>query len=147
MAIHKADGVDGQNNFVVKKVLLYAAAAVAVGDCVMIDIADTTNGLGNSIKVSDAANSPLAFGVALTAVGASGGYVQVQTSGPCVNLVTANGVIATLKMIGSNVAGDVSECGAAIDEDNWAFAVCVEAFTAGNADGTMLIIDKGWFSS
>lgn len=147
MAINKSDGVDGQDHVIVRKTMLYAAAAVAVGDCVMIDIADTTDGLGKSIKVSDAANSPLAFGVALTAVGASGGYVQCQLSGPSVNVATANGVIAILKMIGSNVAGDVSECGAAIDEDNWAFAVCMEAFTAGNADGTMMIIDKGWFSS
>ena len=87
MAIHKVDGVDGVNNFPRKFVTLYASEAVTKGDLVALDLSDSTNGVGASIRPADVATDatagggqPIALGFA-TEAAAVGAYCKVQTAG------------------------------------------------------------------
>ena len=158
MAIQKADGVDAYNNFPSKSIKVYCTAAVTAGQVVELDFSatrsplQTTDAFGLSVKpAAGTANLPFACGVALETIGAAG-YVQVQYAGYN-NLVTceAAGGISLGSFVGTDDtnAGRVQSFGAppvtrtsSVDY----FAVCVDAFTAGAADGAILIFDKGYFN-
>jgi hypothetical protein len=100
MAIHKVDGVDGVNNFPRKFVTLYASEAVTKGDLVALDLSNSTNGVGASIRPADVATDatagggqPIALGFA-TEAAAVGAYCKVQTAGKFTDAnVHANTVI------------------------------------------------------
>ena len=62
MAIYKVDGVDGVNQFPKKFVTLYASEVITKGMLVALDLSDTTNGLGASIRPADVATDATAGG-------------------------------------------------------------------------------------
>ena len=111
MAIHKVDGVDGVNNFPKKFVVLYASEAITVGTLVALDLTDTTNGAGASIRPADVATDatagggqPIALGFATETV-AAGKNCKVQTAGKFANaLVHASTAIGD-SLYASIVAG------------------------------------------
>jgi hypothetical protein len=141
MALHKTDGVDGRNNITVKKTVLYGTAAITRGDVVMIDTGDSTNGIGFSVKSADAADSPLAVGVALTTTTAAGN-VEVQTSGLCELVTDSGGTLLAGEITGNDTTGEVRQLAAA-NNTTAPFAVCVRTYTINDDDGAIMIIDKG----
>jgi hypothetical protein len=156
MAIHKVDGVDGDANFPKKFVRLYAAAAVAKGDWVMIDVADTTNGLGASVKKTTggtAAGDP-AFGIAVAAISAGTvGTIQTagkygdETAGGGANVHTDAAAGKYLAAGNGGGAGTANLMDSAITEGS----VCGLALNAAGAgdyganECTVIIVDQGLF--
>ena len=106
MAIHKIDGVDGTNHFPKKFVTLYTAStSIAKGQFVAIDLADTTNGLGASVKLCPAGAASnqagdLCFGVATETIDAAGN-ITIQTAGKFENAYVVNGVEAGDALVGT----------------------------------------------
>jgi len=160
MAIHKVDGVDGDNNFPKKYVRLYAAAIVTKGDWVRIDLDNSENGLGASVEQAPAATAGgdcMVLGVATETV-AAGSYVKVQTAGLYGDNTTGGGAA----VLGSAVTAGgkalvVDDTGAAGQADIFAGAThvltgpCGISISAGGAgdygtnEATVMIIDQGYF--
>jgi len=117
MAIHKIDGVDGVNNFPKKFVTLYASEAVTKGDFVGVDLSDTTNGLGASVRPLDVADglsgSTLVLGVATETVSATTN-VQIQTAGKFENANVAATVAAGDKLFATTTSGRAADQAAAL---------------------------------
>ena len=146
MAIHKIDGVDGVNNFPKKFVTLYGTAAITAGNWVMLDVADTTNGLGGSVVTAAATanGEQLVLGVAAETTTAAGN-IKIQTAGKYVDAAVDVTMTAGSSLVVSaagtpaagraqvQVAGDVCR----------AIGVALEADTAGVAD--VMIFDSGMF--
>jgi hypothetical protein len=126
-----------------RRVMLYCAAAVAVGNCVMIDTADTTNGAGFSVKQSSAADSPLAIGIC-TVAGPAGGYCEVQVGGYSATPTPTAAAINVGSLVGSAASGAIVAVGT-IGATVWPFAVCVDAYTSATVDGIIMIMDKGFY--
>ena len=153
MAIHKIDGVDAVdggsqiNNFPKKFVTLYAAAAVTKGDWVEIDIADTTNGRGASVKTTVAGSVRQAFGVATETV-AAGNNVKIQTAGlnTAVKMVVSVAAGAALICDGGT-AGAASAFGADEAAAPCGIHISLDGSTASvaAATNTCMIIDQGYF--
>lgn len=147
MAIHKVDGVDGVNHFPKKFVRLYAAAIVTKGDWVEIDIADTTNGRGASVKTTVASSLRQAFGVATETV-AAGSYVTIQTAGlnTAVKMVASVAAGAALSCDGST-AGAASATGGDELAPQCGLHISLDGSTASvaAATNTCMIIDQGYF--
>ena len=155
MAIHKIDGVDGVASFPKKHVTmqcsLAAAASIAKGDWVQIDLALTTNGVGSGCKTSTAAGVALVFGVATETVTNSTSAtatfnIRIQTAGRCTfaklnvdeiaNGQAITGHDGTTDGVGHlYAAGDINPiCGISLAE------------AAGDtAASTVMIIDQGLF--
>tara|TARA_R100001594_G_scaffold135803_1_gene177748 strand:- start:1365 stop:1853 length:489 start_codon:yes stop_codon:yes gene_type:complete len=162
MAIYKVDGVDGVNHFPKKFVRLHCTTAtIAKGDWVMIDVADTTNGRGNSCKqtTSNVAGAEPAFGIATETLTAAG-ILKVQTAGLYGDGTTGGGAATGGSVTAGSVlaAGNtVGAGGAAGQVMNYAGATHVSAPPCGLAlvaddDGdyganetTVLIYDQGLF--
>lgn len=150
MAIHKVDGVDGNNVYPRKFIKLQASDTSGTrGQSLMVDTADTTNGAGMSVKIADAEDSRLACGIADTTWSAAG-PIRVQVAG-WNDLATADSGAGIT--IGDNVGtgtgggnGRIQTVAGWTDTVN-PFALCVNAFTASTADGVILITDKGWFAA
>ncbi len=111
MAIHKVDGVDGTGHFPKKFVRLYASEAITKGDLVAIDLGDTTNGLGSSIRPADVTTDatagggqPIVLGFA-TETAALGAYCRVQTAGKFVDANVHADTAAGDALYASIVAG------------------------------------------
>jgi hypothetical protein len=111
MAIHKVDGVDGVNNFPKKFVTLYASEAITVGTLVALDLTDTTNGAGASIRPADVATDatagggqPIALGFATETV-AAGKNCKVQTAGQFANALVHSSTAIGDSLYASIVAG------------------------------------------
>lgn len=154
-SIGKIDGSVTKDN--VRKVRVYCSTVTSVtaGTPVSLDPGDSTHGLGKSCKVSVIDDDPLCFGIIVedktVTTGQPVGKVLVQVSGPIQDAdaycPTAQGAIAINKAVGANNSTnakrikEVGTCAAAIQP----FAVCIEAFGDGAADGAIMIIDKGWF--
>jgi hypothetical protein len=156
MAVHKVDGVDGVDNFPKKFVRLYAAAAVAKGDWVMIDVADTTNGLGASVKktTGSVAGGDPAFGIAVAAIAAGsvgtiqtagkygdetlGGGANVHTDAAAGLMLAAGdgGGAGTANLMDSAITA-ANPCGIALND--------AAAGDYGTNECTVLIIDQGLF--
>ena len=146
MAIHKIDGVDGVNNFPKKFVTLYCSAAITKGDWVVIDISDTTNGRGGSVKKFAGGSSldATAFGVA-TETKTAAGNLKIQTAGLC-DFALMTGSVAS----GSALACDGATAGAASAAAGGdAAAPCGiyvgAAGSAAAASNLVLIADQGYF--
>ena len=147
MAIHKIDGVDGTNNFPKKFVTLYCTStSITKGDWVVLDLADTTNGRGASVKKSGAALDPTAFGVATETLTAAGNLV-VQTAGLCTFALLDTGVSPGEPLVCDNVAGAASlfaggdaasPCGIYISDDGSSDGVAA-------ASNRVMITDQGYF--
>ena len=146
MAVHKIDGVDGTDNFPKKFVTLYGTAAITAANWVMLDITDTTNGLGGSVvtATNTANGEQLAFGVA-TETTTAAGNIKIQVAGKyenaAVDVTMAAGSSIVVSDAGTGaagrgqiyVAGDLAPIvGIALEDD-----------TAGVAD--VMIIDQGYF--
>ena len=69
MAIFKRHVVDGDANFPKKFVTLRASEAITKGDLVALDLSDSTNGLGASIRPADVATDATAGGGQPVALG------------------------------------------------------------------------------
>lgn len=111
MAIHKVDGVDGTNHFPKKFVRLYASEAITKGMLVALDLSDTTNGLGSSIRPADVATDaaagggqPIVVGIATETVSAAE-YCKVQTAGKFVDATVHTSTAAGDSLYASIVAG------------------------------------------
>ncbi len=111
MAIHKVDGVDGDNNFPKKFVTLRASEAITKGDLVALDLSDSTNGLGASIRPADVTTdasagggNPIALGFATETV-AAGVECKVQTAGKFVDANVHANTVAGDCLYASVVAG------------------------------------------
>tara|TARA_R100000458_G_scaffold56900_1_gene62343 strand:+ start:1337 stop:2002 length:666 start_codon:yes stop_codon:yes gene_type:complete len=111
MAIHKVDGVDGVNNFPKKFVTLYASEAITKGDLVALDLSDSTNGVGASIRPADVATDatagggqPIALGFATEGV-AAGAYCKVQTAGKFTDANVHSDTVAGDSLYASIFAG------------------------------------------
>lgn len=153
--IGKVDGTVAKDNVRIVSVYCSTVTTVAAGVPVSLDPGDSTYGLGKSCKVSVIDDDPLCFGVTVEAktvtTGQPVGRIKVQVSGPIQDAdtycPTAQGAIAINKAVGANNSTntkrikEVGTCAAAIQP----FAVCIEAFSDGAADGALMIIDKGWF--
>ena len=149
MAIHKVDGVDGVNNFPKKFVTLYGTAAITKGDWVVIDLSDTTNGRGASVKKFAAGSSldPTAFGVATETISAAGN-ITIQTAGLCTFALLTTGVSpgeplvcdgATAGAASLFASGDAaSPCGIYISDDGSSDGVAT-------ATNRVMITDQGYF--
>lgn len=146
MAIHKTDGVDGTNHFPKKFVTLYGTAAITKSNWVMLDITDTTNGLGGSVvtATNTANGEQLAFGIA-TETTTAAGDIKIQVAGKYENAAVDATMAAGSSIVVSDagtgavgrgqiyVAGDLAPiCGIALEDD-----------TANLAD--VMIIDQGYF--
>jgi len=110
MAIHKIDQVDGVNHFPKKFVTLRASEAITKGDLVALDLSDSTNGLGASIRPADVATDasggvyPIALGFA-TETAAAGAECKVQTAGKFVDANVHSDTVAGDSLYASIVAG------------------------------------------
>ena len=111
MAIHKVDGVDGDANFPKKFVTLRASEAITKGDLVALDLSDSTNGLGASIRPADVTtdasaggSNPIALGFA-TETAAAGVECKVQTAGKFVDANVHANTVAGDCLYASVVAG------------------------------------------
>lgn len=148
MPIYNADalGVTDKNEQIIT---LWCEGAVTIGDVVMIDPTITTYGLGFAVEQADEEDSPLACGIARNTLTASG-FLQVQYRGTT-SLATADsgGAIGLKAAIGSGTGGGDGRCQSltASSATQQPFAVCLDAFTAGTADGTLMLIDRGFFKS
>jgi len=143
MAIHKIDGVDGVNHFPKKFVTLTATAAITKGNVVMIDTGTTTNGAGMHVKKTDAADDQLQIGIAAETV-ASGAAVRVQVAGYNADSTDSGAGIVAGLLVGCDTAGLVETVSDQTATTKY-FAVCVTTFTAGNADGAVMIVDHGFY--
>ena len=117
MAIHKIDGVDAVDggsqisSFPKKFVTLRASEAITKGDLVALDLSDSTNGLGASIRPADVATdasagggNPIALGFA-TQAAAAGDECRVQTAGKFVDANVHLDTVAGDCLYASIVAG------------------------------------------
>lgn len=111
MAIHKVDGVDGVNQFPKKFVTLYASEVITKGMLVALDLSDTTNGLGASIRPADVATDasagggqPIVLGIATETVAAAK-YCKVQTAGKFTDATVHTSTAAGDSLYASIVAG------------------------------------------
>jgi len=145
----KRDGQNGQIAYPKKTVTVLANGAITAGDVVMVETdtaadpdPDVYGAAGFIVKASDANDSPLACGVALTTA-ADGEAVTIQVAG-FNDSCTSDGAIAINVMVGSAASGDVSTW-ASESGTSQPFAVCVNNFAGTTNDGAILIIDKGWF--
>tara|TARA_R100000664_G_scaffold22963_1_gene32502 strand:+ start:116 stop:562 length:447 start_codon:yes stop_codon:yes gene_type:complete len=148
MAIHKVDGVDGDNNFPKKFVTLYCTGAVTKGDWVQIET-DTgvtgyaENGLGASVTKADAvANGNMAVIGVATETKTAAGNLQIQTAGKFVDASVANAVAA-----GDALVVDDTSAGQAVKMANSDLpGPCGLALEAPSGNlGDVLIIDQGYF--
>ena len=149
MAIHKIDGVDGDNNFPKKFVTLYCTGAVTKGDWVQIET-DTgvtgyaENGLGASVTKADAvADGNMAVIGVATETKTAAGNLKVQTAGKFVDANVADAVNA-----GDALVVDDTEAGRAVKIAASDLATaCGLALDAGDSDNNadVLIIDQGYF--
>jgi len=151
MAIYKSDGVDGvlatPNKFIE---VHCSSAAITRGDVVVLalDSNFATNGI-TVAKAGASANLARACGIAMeTLTGA--GQLQIQYAG-FNELATCEGGaggVAVNALVGTAAtAGQIEDFGTnnrtnVLDY----FAVCARAYTAGAADGALLIVDKGFFN-
>lgn len=157
MAIHKVDGVDGNNHFPKKFVTLRvraaAGATITKGDWIKVYLTDTENGLGGTATIaSNTANGEqMVFGVITETFDNSAGAaeafknIRIQTAGKFVDanvdvsmtagqaLVVSNAGTAALGKAQVLAATDVVPC----------CGFSLEADTAGKAD--VMIIDQGLF--
>jgi len=142
MAVHKIDGVDGDNNFPVKHVTLHCTGTVSAGDWVQIDIGDSTNGLGASVEIA-AVSSNLVFGIA-THDAVSGDELKVQISGKYENANVVTGTAAELQLIPSAATAGraITAVGGAVGV-GIVCGVSLEVAAANVAD--VMIIDQGYF--
>ena len=117
MAIHKVDGVDGVNHFPKKFVTLYASEAITKGNWVGIDLSDTTNGLGGSVRPLDyddgLSGTTLPLGVATETVAAAAN-VTIQTAGKYENATVASTVAAGDKLFATTTTGSAADQAAAL---------------------------------
>jgi hypothetical protein len=148
MALLKRDGVDGTNHTPKRFVTLYGTAAITVGQCVVVDYSNTDYGMGNAVKKSAANDDPLACGVADETTTAAG-PIKIQVSGLRTDCTGREGAINVNAAVGSaggtgGEEGGVKSLGT-VSATVQPFAVCVDAFTDDNANGQILIIDKGWW--
>lgn len=153
MAVLKNDGVDGIIAHPTKEAVLRATGAITAGDCVLIDTgasAALKSEYGEEflVKSSDADDSPLAVGIALETVSAPAAgstvEVKVRTAG-FIDTPTGVGIIALGAQVGSSATTGNIKTAAAPTAALAPFAICLDAYTAGNADGKILIIDKGLY--
>ena len=150
MAVHKIDGVDGVDNFPKKFVTLYGTAAITKGSWVMLDLTDSTNGLGGSVVTAAATanGEQLAFGVAAETTTAAGN-IKIQTAGKfedatvgtpvaigeslVVSAATGSGAGRAVTYVASDVA---PICGIALES---------EPGGGGTNTADVMIIDQGYF--
>ena len=146
MAIHKIDGVDGDNSSPKKVVTLHCTGAITKGDWVVIDLADATNGRGQSVKKSCTAIDATAFGVALETLTAAG-PLQVQTAGLNTNVLLDASIAVGKPLICDATAGAgslfadgdlVPPVGIYIGDDGSTNSVAA-------ATNLVMIIDQGYF--
>jgi len=150
MAVLKRDGGNGVIAYPKKIYTALANGTIAVGSVVKVETdtsadpdPDDFGAAGFIVTVTAENNSPLVCGVAVTAA-TDGEEVQVQYAG-FNNAPTPIGEpIAIGSTVGSAAAGQIRE-GDTHSDTAQPFAVCVNAFSSGTADGAILIIDKGWF--
>ena len=155
MAIHKVDGVDGENNFPKKFVRLRTKVAagdtLSAGDWVAIDLVDTENGLGGTaVKApATAGGAAFTFGVATETIDNSSGgalkyeVITIQTAGKYVNANVATASTAGLALTVDN-ATDAGRADIRVDGDEAPpCAVALEDATSNTAD--VMIINKGYF--
>ena len=168
MAIHKVDGVDGDANFPKKfvrlNITLSASASITKGQAVALDLADTTNGLGGSVKlapVGGAGNQAgaMCFGIANETItnpsssDAKSFVLQVQTAGKFEDAFVTNNVAAGDTLVGplnGAVAGTLDEVtSSTFGGPIFGYALETEGTGAGES-GTdlradIIIIDQGLF--
>ena len=155
MAIHKIDGVDAVdggsaiNSFPKKFVTLHGTAAITKGDWVVIDLANTENGRGASVKKFAGGGSldATTFGVATETISAAG-VIRIQTAGLCeFALLTASVAAGAALACDGSTAGAASAaaggdaaapCGIYISDDGSTGSVAA-------ASNRVLIADQGYF--
>lgn len=110
MSINKADSLDGKANEHNGFRTMYATAAVTAGNFVAINVTDTENGRGYSVRHSTVTGleEGAICGVATETLTAAG-YVRVQTRGKYVNANLTTGVLAGELLIASSSAGRAIE--------------------------------------
>jgi hypothetical protein len=157
MAVTKIDGVDGQFHTHRQILTMYATEAVAIGQVVQFDEAASAArkslyGSERLVRVADVTGSVLACGVAMTACDAPatglGSEVRVQVGG-FIRATDAHNPTAD----GSGIsAGDLVQADTVTDGRIMTgvaptavvspFGVCLDAYTAATADGSMFIYNR-----
>jgi len=152
MAVHKIDGVDGVVNYPKKFVTLWSdGAAIAKGDVVQISTA-TTYGIGLTVTQADNEDCQMVVGIAMEAAGTTAIPIKVQVAGHN-DIAVANVDINQFDMVGADAAdngemqcvGGTAGATVALSTTVQAFALCITAYTAGNADGAIFIYDHGFY--
>ena len=143
--------VDGAAAYTNRRIVdMYCTTTtIAVGQSVVLNPTDTTQGAYKSVKVTAADDDPLAIGIVVALAPEVGpGMVKVQVQGPVTASdawnPTAQGAIAINTMVGANAttnAGRIKGLGT-ISATVQPFAVTVKAYTDGNADGAIFIMNR-----
>jgi len=149
MAIHKIDGVDGVNNFPKKFVTLYCSAPITKGDWVVIDLANTENGRGGSVKkfAAGSALDATTFGIA-TETKTAAGNLTIQTAGLCdFALMTASVAAGAALVCDGATAGAASAAAGGDAAAPCGIYVAADGSTASvaAASNLVLIADQGYF--
>ncbi len=143
--------VDGAAAYTNRRIIdMYCTTtSIAVGQTVVLNPTDTTQGAYKSVKVTAADDDPLAIGIVTALKPEMGpGMVGVQVQGPVVSTdawsPTAQGAIAINTMVSVNAstnAGRIKELGTT-SKTVQAFAVSVKAYGDGLTDGALFIINR-----
>ena len=152
MAIYKFDGVDGVLATPNKFIEVFCSSTVTRGDVVVLALDGNfgTNGL-TVAKAGATANLSRACGVAMETLSTANNFVQIQYAGlnelataeSGSGGITVNGLVGTAATAGKieDFTGATAVTGAVAP-----FAICARAYTAGAADGAIIIFDKGYFN-
>ena len=150
MAIHKVDGVDGVDHFPKKFVTLYGTAAITKGDWVMLDLTDSTNGLGGSVVTAAATanGEQLVLGVAAETISAAGS-IKIQTAGKFEDAAVGTSVAIGESLVVSAATGSGAGWAVAYVASDVApicgIALQTEPGGGGTNTADVMILDQGMF--
>tara|TARA_Y100000592_G_C5364276_1_gene265217 strand:- start:24 stop:509 length:486 start_codon:yes stop_codon:yes gene_type:complete len=160
MPVYKSDGVDGVNHFPKKFVRLNTQVAATTsttftkGEIMEIDLTvSDVAGAGYNVKRGAGTDLAIAIGVCAETktIDNSGGSavkndtILVQVAGHNTDCTATAAVINAGDLIGHTAVKVSAFADGTTDHTKNEFALCVDAFSSGAADGAILIYDHGFF--
>lgn len=136
MAIKKVDSLDGRTQYADSFVTMFGVAAINADAWVAIDVNDTTDGRGNSVRMADAdaagdegvQSRGMLCGIAMEATTAAG-YLRIQVGGFHASARVDAGVVQGDRLIAGNTAGQARRFQDAAPTPNAAELQAALAFT------------------
>ena len=155
MTVYKKDGVDGTahtpKKFVTLNTIIPTSTTITKGEVLMIDTGVTTNGMGMNVIKGVGLDEAVTVGVAGETIANSSSTVtltttiKVQVAGLNQDVTDSGAGIAAGLLVGMSAATVIAAADYSSDRTTRPFALCVDALTAGNADGGILIFDHGFY--